>query len=177
MSHHCPGAIGSPPLGARAARACSGVCPDRAGARGALARARVEIRTWRSAIADLRTPPPGAPSGALGEGNPGWVWRCDAAISRYNEKTCLLGRFFTCSSQKYQNGAISVNTEDFRPCLSKPSCRAPKWDLMARLMQKERLKSPLKSPIIENQACWVIFAILARTDDGELIKPRLRASS
>ena len=40
----------------------------------------MEIRTWRSAIADLKTPPPGAPSGALGEGNPGWVWRCDAAI-------------------------------------------------------------------------------------------------
>ena len=58
---------------------------------------RMEIRTWRSAIADLKTSPPGAPSGALGEGNLGWVWRCDAAISRYKEKTCLLGRFFTCS--------------------------------------------------------------------------------
>ena len=58
---------------------------------------RMEIRTWRSAIADLRTPPPGSSSGALGEGTPGWVWRCDAAISRYKEKTCLFGRFFTCS--------------------------------------------------------------------------------
>ena len=58
---------------------------------------RMEIRTWRSAIADLKTSPPGTPSGALGEGNPGWVWRCDAAISRYKEKTCLFGRFFTCS--------------------------------------------------------------------------------
>ena len=67
----------------------------------------MEIRTWRSAIADLKPPPPGAPSGALGEGTPGWVWRCDAAISRYKEKKCLLGRFFTCS-QKYQNGAIFV---------------------------------------------------------------------
>ena len=27
---------------------------------------------------------------------------------------------------KYQNGTISVNTEGFRPCLSKPSYRAPK---------------------------------------------------
>ena len=49
---------------------------------------RMEIRTWRSAIADLKPPPPGAPSGALGEGTPGWVWRCDAAISRYSPK-CL----------------------------------------------------------------------------------------
>ena len=62
---------------------------------------RMEIRTWRSAIAVLRTPPPGAPSGALGEGNPGWVWRCGAAISRYKEKTCLFGRrFFTCSQNE-----------------------------------------------------------------------------
>ena len=30
-------------------------------------------RTWRSAIADLKRSPPGAPSGVLGEGNPGWV--------------------------------------------------------------------------------------------------------
>ena len=57
----------------------------------------MEIRTWRSAIADLETPPPGAPLGALGEGNPGWVGRCDAAISRYKEKTFLFGRSFTCS--------------------------------------------------------------------------------
>ena len=31
---------------------------------------------------------------------------------------------------------------------------------MVRLMQKERLKSPQKSLIIENQAFWVILAIL-----------------
>ena len=56
---------------------------------------RMEIRTWRSAIVDLRTPPPGGSPGALEleEGNHGWVWRCDAAISRYKEKTCLFGRF------------------------------------------------------------------------------------
>ncbi len=54
---------------------------------------RMEIRTWRSAIADLRGSPPGAPSGALGEGIPGWVWRCDAAISRYHQKICLFVRF------------------------------------------------------------------------------------
>ena len=58
---------------------------------------RMEIRTWRSAIADLKPLPPGAPLGALEEGTPGWVWRCGAAISRYKEKTCLFGRFFTCS--------------------------------------------------------------------------------
>ena len=34
---------------------------------------------------------------------------------------------------------------------------------MVRLMQKERLKSPQKSPILENQAIWVILAILAKT--------------
>ena len=61
---------------------------------------------------------------------------------------------------KHQNGNIFVDIEGFRPCLSKPSYRAPKWALMVRLMQKERLKSPQKSLIIENQAIWVIFPIL-----------------
>ena len=65
--------------------------------------------------------------------------------------------------RRHQNDAIFVNTEGFRPCLSKPSYRAPKWALMARLMQKEQLKSPQKSPILENQAIWVILAILAKT--------------
>ena len=41
-----------------------------------------------------------------------------------------------------------------RPCLSKPSYRAPKWALMVRLMQKERLKSPHKSLIIETRPFW-----------------------
>ena len=124
----------------------------------------MEIRTWRSAIADLRTPPPRAPSGALGEGNPGWVWRCDAAISRHKEKICLFGRFFSRAAQNIKMTPFSLIPKVFfRPCLSKPSYRAPKWALMVRLMQKERLKSPQKSLIIENQAFWVILAILAKT--------------
>ena len=44
---------------------------------------RMEIRTWRSAIAELAPSPPGAPSGAQGGGTPGWVLRCGAAISRF----------------------------------------------------------------------------------------------
>ena len=48
--------------------------------------------------------------------------------------------------------SLILNTEGFRPCLSKPSYRAPKWALMVRLMQKKRLESPQKSLIIENQA-------------------------
>ena len=47
---------------------------------------------------------------------------------------------------KHQNGAIFVNTEGFRPCLSKPSNGAPQWALVVRLMQKGWLKSPHKSP-------------------------------
>ena len=47
--------------------------------------------------------------------------------------------------------------------MSKPSYRAPKWALMVRLMQKKRIKSPQKSPILEYQAIWVILAILAKT--------------
>ena len=40
--------------------------------------------------------------------------------------------------------------------------RAPKWALMARLMQKERLKSPQKSLVLENQTfLGIILAILA----------------
>ena len=34
----------------------------------------------------------------------------------------------------------------------------PKWAIMARLMQKGRLKPPQKSLILENQAIWVISA-------------------
>ena len=64
---------------------------------------------------------------------------------------------------KHQNGNIFVDIEGFRSCLSKPSYRAPKWALMVRLMQKERLKSPQKSLFIENQAFLVILAVLAKT--------------
>ena len=63
---------------------------------------------------------------------------------------------------KQQNGNIFVDIEGFRPYLSKPSYRAPKWALLVRLMQKERLKSPQKLLILENQAFWVILAILAK---------------
>ena len=105
---------------------------------------RMKIRTWRSAIADLKGPPPGALSGALGEGAPGWVWRCDAAISRYHQKaTCLFVRF-SRAAKTHQNGVIFVNIEGFRQCLSKPNYGAPQWALMVRLMQKERLESPHK---------------------------------
>ena len=83
-------------------------------------------------------------------------WRC--AITK---KRAFLYVFFTCS-QKHQNGNIFVDIESFRPCLSKPSYRAPKWALMVRLMQKERLKSPQKSLITENQARWVILAKIAK---------------
>ena len=65
---------------------------------------------------------------------------------------------------KQQNGSnIFVDIEGVRPYLSKPSYRAPKRALMVRLMQKERLKPPQKSLIIENQAFWVILVILAKT--------------
>ena len=69
---------------------------------------------------------------------------------RYAEKSCFCTFFHV--QPKHQNGHIFVDIEGFRPYLSKPSCRAPKWPLMVRLMQKERLKSPQKSPIPENQA-------------------------
>ena len=125
---------------------------------------RMEItRTWRSAIADLKPPPPGAPS-ALGcargrRPRLGLAVRCgDLTLQR---KICLFRRFFTCS-QNIRMAPFSL-TEGFRPCLSKPSYRAPRWALMVRLMQKERLKSPQKSLIIENRAFWVILAILAKT--------------
>ena len=94
--------------------------------------------------------------------NPSLAWRLDAVASRYNEKICLFVRFFHVQP-KHQNGNIFVDIEGFRPCLSKPSYKAPKWALMARLMQKERLKSPQKSPILENQAFWVVLALLATT--------------
>ena len=82
---------------------------------------------------------------------------------------------FLRAAKKYQNGAIFVNTEGFRPRLSKPSYRAPKWAPMVRLMHKERLKSPQKSPIIENQAVWVILAILAQTAILVILASHFRA--
>ena len=89
------------------------------------------------------------------------------------KKHAFLGVFHV--QPKYQNGVIFVNTEGFRPCLSKPSYRAPKWALMVRLMQKERLKSPQKSLIIENQAFWAILAILAKTAGLVILASHFRA--
>ena len=111
---------------------------------------RMEIRTWRSAIADLKPTPPGAPSGALGKGTPGWVWRCDAAISRYKEKRAfcaLFGVFPRAAKTKKNDVAFSLIPKVFSHFSSKPSYRAPKWALLVRVTQKERLKSPQKSPV------------------------------
>ena len=60
---------------------------------------RMESRTWRSGIADLKGPPPGAPSGALGGGTPGWFWRCDARCGdlALSPKNMLFCAFFACS--------------------------------------------------------------------------------
>ena len=66
----------------------------------------------------------------------------DLALSRKNMPFCT----FFHMQPKYQNGAIFVNIESFRPSLSKPSYGAPQWGLMVRLLQEERLKSPQKSP-------------------------------
>jgi len=74
---------------------------------------RMEIRTWRSAIADLKGSPPGAPSDALREGTPGWVWRCDAAISRYHQKICLFVRFSRTCSQNTQMAPFPLISKVF----------------------------------------------------------------
>ena len=92
------------------------------------------------------------------------------AVALY-EKICLFCEFFygqPCSQNtKMAANIFFVDIEGFRPYLSKPSYRAPNWALMVCLMQKERLKSPQKSLIIENQAVLVILvvilAILAQT--------------
>ena len=55
---------------------------------------------------------------------------------------------------RYQNNAIFVHIEGFRSCLSKPSYGAPQWALRVRLMQKERPKSPQKSPFEETRPFW-----------------------
>ena len=119
---------------------------------------QMEIRTWRSTIADLKGSPPGAPSGALGEGTPGWVWRCDAAITRYHYKHASLCVFHV--QPKHQNGAICVNTEGLRSYLSKLGYGAPQWALTVRLMQKERLKSPHKPFFLCNRAFLIIRTAL-----------------
>ena len=81
------------------------------------------------------------------------VRRGDLALSQKNMPFCA---FFSRAAQN-QNNAIFVQIEGFRPYLSNPSYRAPKWALMVRLMQKERLKSPQKSLIPGNQASWVVM--------------------
>ena len=91
----------------------------------------------------------------------GGAMRRSRATKKKHAFLDVLKRFHV--QPKYPNGVIFVNIEGFRQCLSKPSYRAPKWALMVRLMQKERLKLLQKSLIIENQAFWVILAILAKT--------------
>ena len=68
---------------------------------------------------------------------------------------------------------IFVDIEGFRPYLSKPSYRAPKWALMVRLMQKERLKSPQKS---KTRPFGVILAILAILTISRTMRPGQSAS-
>ena len=53
---------------------------------------RMEICTWRSAIADLNPPAPGASSGALGEGTPGALGR-----SSWNGANSVYNRIFARS--------------------------------------------------------------------------------
>ena len=127
----------------------------------------MEIRTWRSAIADLIGSPPGAPSGALGKGTSGWVlaMRCgDLALSLKKKKCAFLCVFHV--QPKHQNGAVFVNTEGFRPCLSKPSNGAPQWALVVRLMQKGRLKSPHKSPFYVTGPFGSFWSFLAFSGSG-----------
>ena len=89
------------------------------------------------------------PSDKPHEAAPGWVWWSDPA-SRRNPAYGASATGACPAVPKHQNGAIFVNIEGLRSCLSKPSYRAPKWALMVRLMQKERLKSPQKSLILKN---------------------------
>ena len=66
----------------------------------------------------------------------GLAVRCgDLALSPKNMPFCT---FFTYVQPKHPNGAISVNIEGFRPCLSKSSYGAPRWALVVRLMQMGR---------------------------------------
>ena len=89
------------------------------------------------------------PSDQPHEGTPGWVWRCDAAISRYSQKTCLFGRFFKRFfhvQPQYQNDAIFVHIEGLRP-----------WFEQAELRGTQM--GPTGPPnaeiaILENRAFW-----------------------
>ena len=85
------------------------------------------------------------PSDQPHEAAPGWVWRCDAAISRYHKKTCLFVRFFTSSKNIKKWRHFFVNIDGLRPCSSNPSYGASQWALMDRLMQKKWPKPPQKS--------------------------------
>ena len=100
----------------------------------------------------------------------GWVrWRC--AITKKHTFLCVFH-----VQPKHQNGAVSADIEGFRTCFSKPSDGAPKWALLVRLRQKERLKSPQKSPILENQAFFGHFlAIWAKTAILVILASHFRA--
>ena len=76
-------------------------------------------------------------------------------------KNMLFCAFFHVQP-KYQNDAIFVNIEGFRPCLSKPSYGASQWALMVRLMQKERPK--------------LLAPARARVAPTRLARPQLRLS-
>ena len=112
-------------------------------------------------------PPPGGFGGAV---------RRSRAFTKKNMPFCA----FFHVQPKHQNNAIFVNIEGLRPCLSKPSYGASQWALMARLMQKERPKSPQESAISEKTRPFgsfgssflvkhAIFAILATHFRGRMM--------
>ena len=98
--------------------------------------------TWAETRGCLQTnhtkPPPAGFGGGV---------RRSRAITKKNMPFCMpFCTFFYVQPKCSSSGAIFVNSEGLRPCLSKPSYGASQWALMVRLTQKERPKSPLKSP-------------------------------
>ena len=96
----------------------------------------------------------------------GLVVRCgDLALS---QKNMPFVRFFHVQP-KYQNNAIFVNIEGFRPCLSKPSYGASQWALVVRLIQKERPKIAPEIAVLENQTIFCHFDHLGRKKTGHFV--------
>ena len=100
-----------------------------------------------------------------GNGSPGWVWWFDAAIKRHKEKTCLFCAFVHVHSQNnIKNGAIFVNIDGLRPCLSKPSYGASQWALMVRLMcapnAKETAQIASEIALLENRAFFLVIWVV-----------------
>ena len=87
---------------------------------------------------------------------PGWVWRCDAAISRYSQKICLFGRFshvFFTSSQNIKWRHFR-SYRRFTAMFEQAELRGTQMGPNGPPNAKETAQIAPEIAILENRAFW-----------------------